>query len=132
RARFQFSIFNFQFSNDVDHVAERADSAGAIVGNRDLEFFFDAEQDRQRVERIDPRLGQIRLRLQHVVGKVLLLPHDVNELARDLVPGHGAEEYTHAVKSRFALIYIVWIAVCATLFAVLSGAEAESRPRDRY
>ena len=39
--------------------------------------------------------------------------------------------YTHAVNRRFAFLYVAWIAICATLFAALSGAEDPSRRRDR-
>ena len=35
------------------------------------------------------------------------------------------------MKSRIALVYVGWIAVCAALFAALSGAEDPSRRRDR-
>lgn len=35
------------------------------------------------------------------------------------------------MKSRFALVYVGWIALCAALFAALSGAEDPSRRRDR-
>lgn len=32
---------------------------------------------------------------------------------------------------RFTLAYVAWIAICAALFAALSGAEDPSRRRDR-
>ena len=35
------------------------------------------------------------------------------------------------MKSRFAIVYVVWIAICGALFAALSHAEDPSRRRDR-
>jgi len=35
------------------------------------------------------------------------------------------------VNRRFALAYVVWIALCAALFAALAGAEDPSRRHDR-
>jgi hypothetical protein len=35
------------------------------------------------------------------------------------------------VRRRFAFVYIGWIALCAALFAALSGADDPSRRRDR-
>jgi hypothetical protein len=35
------------------------------------------------------------------------------------------------VNRRFAFVYVGWIALCASMFAALSGAEDPSRRRDR-
>lgn len=116
--------------DDVDHVAERAHGPGAIVGDGDAELFLDGEEDGQSVEGIDPRVGERRLRPEQILGDVLLLPDDGNELLLDLAARHGPYD-SSVVRRLFPWFYVAWIAFCALLFLALSGLEDPSRPKGR-
>src|SRR5262249_55581719 len=72
-----------QFLHDIHHVPERLDGARLVIGNGDVELLLDGEQDGQRVERVDARLGQRRIRRQLLVGHLLFVSDDLHQLLRD-------------------------------------------------
>lgn len=112
--------------DDVCQVAEREDGARLVVGDRDAELLLDPEEDGQRVERVDPGVGERGLRLEQVVGHVLLLPDDCDQLLFDLSPRHGPYD-----SSVFRWFYPTWFLLCAILFSALGGLEDPSRPKGR-
>src|SRR5207244_10461940 len=79
-----------QRSDDGDHIPKRFDPPRLVIRNGNMKVLLDGEEDGQRVERVDSRLGQRGVEREVVAGKLLLLADDVEQLLRDLVAGHGA------------------------------------------
>jgi hypothetical protein len=95
-----------------------------------MKLLLDGEQDGQGIEGVDSGVGQRSVEAQFVVGDVLFLPHNLDQLLLDLIARHRAAMIPR-VRRHFWLLYPLWIVLCAGLFFALRNREDPSRRQDR-
>lgn len=73
----------------VDELIDRAQRSRLLVIDRDLEFFFDAENDVQCVERIEPEVFERSAPIvERILGQRLLFMQNRADFFRDFTAIH--------------------------------------------
>ena len=116
----------------IRHVAEGLHGTGAVVGNADLEFFFDGEKDRQRIEGVDAGVRQLGVRRKALDRELFFPSDDLDQLLFHLGAGHGVIMIRAMSRSgSYAALCLSWTVLCIALFFGLRNAEDPSRRQGR-